>query len=236
MARYATNDFHKINFAAVPHESTVYGPVTFAAVIFPSTARTGDWRGVMAATQSGGGVRMGMLLAPTTSALRFSTPGTEIDSTFTMLNADGWQIACIAKPSGSGNMRHSKYVFGTNTWTHETPGGTSDPPSVGAGGYFEVFHAGSDWYPGDIAAAAIWFRELGQSEVESLARGRWDMLNPEFLVEFPMEGDPRNDTSFAWARESSRYQHPLIVGHEGLPRSLKTEPPGFRYSPVNRRQ
>ncbi len=88
--------------------------------------------------------------------------------TITAAIADDWILVAFTKPTGTSAVRFHKYVFATNTWTHET-GGTNANPTAPSTGPFLGSIGATNQLDGDIAAAAIWSQiQLTDAQVESL--------------------------------------------------------------------
>lgn len=96
----------------------------------------------------------------TASASRFST--------FTVVNADGWVLVAGGKATGTTTPRFHKYVYSTNAWTHENGGGTLANASGTVNNVRFGEWEGVDDFGGDIAAVAMWKRNLSDAEVETL--------------------------------------------------------------------
>lgn len=91
------------------------------------------------------------------------------DSTFTVLSADGWVLLAVGKGTGTVVPRMHKYVFSTNTWTHEngdTP--IADGFNAGASGFVESSNGGVDLWHGEIAALGVFGQNLSDAKIESL--------------------------------------------------------------------
>jgi hypothetical protein len=92
-------------------------------------------------------------------------------SSFTVTTTDGWCLVAGGKASGTATPRMHKYVYSSNTWTHQNAGGTLGNPSSVSGGVlaFGTWENDLDDYDGDLAVAAIFDRNLTDVEVEQLA-------------------------------------------------------------------
>lgn len=91
-------------------------------------------------------------------------------SSFSVTTSDGWVLVAGGKASGTTTPRMHKYVYSSNTWTHENANGTAGNPSTVSGGVLAFGRwEGVDDLDGDIAAAAIFDRNLADAEVEQLA-------------------------------------------------------------------
>lgn len=92
-------------------------------------------------------------------------------STFTVGTADGWCLIAAGKAAGTATPRVHKYVYSSNTWTHQNAAGSLGNPASSAGGVvsFGEWENGLDDFNGDIAAAAVFDRNLADTDVESLA-------------------------------------------------------------------
>lgn len=158
--------------------------------------------------------------------LQVQVGGTFVASTFTIMPADGWILTGAGKAVGTTTPRCHKYVYGTDTWTHQNAGGTAGNPATSAGGTVRF----GEWedvddYDGDMAAAAIFDRNLSDVEVEQMAHSllSWVMLAPVgmWVLDQQAVGTAVNDWTGNGANQSAitgtalAASSPLITyGHE----------------------
>jgi hypothetical protein len=92
-------------------------------------------------------------------------------STFTVQTTDGWVIIAGTKAAGASTPRLHKYVFSTDTWTHEAGGTTVGDVATGVTGHAVKFSSweNSDRFSGKYALAAGWSSALSDAEVEDLS-------------------------------------------------------------------
>jgi hypothetical protein len=102
--------------------------------------------------------------------------------TITVTSAEGFVFVAVSKATGTVAPRYHKYVYGTNTWTHESSGTTAanNVTAVSAINIGAV-SASTDNFNGDIAAyAAFASVVLTDSQLESMAfaLSAWTALKP----------------------------------------------------------
>lgn len=110
----------------------------------------------------------------------YAYTGVGRESTFTVLASEGWVLVGFSKPTGTSAYVAHKYVFATDTWTHETLGTSADNTAVGGGGYTALGSSGGIALAGDIAATAVWSRALSNADFEQLPTSlvAWHALAP----------------------------------------------------------
>jgi hypothetical protein len=117
-------------------------------------------------TIAGTAERLGIVTSATTGLINARLGnGLVTAPTIAAAVADGWVLVAFTKPTGTSTVRFHKYVFATDTWTHEN-GGTN---------------AAVNQLDGDIAAAAIWSQtQLTDAQIESLAGSfmAWWQIQP----------------------------------------------------------
>lgn len=228
---YASTEFVEFDIGGA--SGLTGGGVTFAACVRRSSLAA-------AATAH-------TLLCLATSARAVTLEWTIIDTEVFVMNThgspssgpttnttDGWAIYSASKTSGTVAPRFHKYVFNTNTWAHSNGGSTIvDGSAPGTGGFVEVCRfdptSSVEHFDGDVAAMALFPYVMTDSESERLARGLWQMWGPAFLCEFP--ASDQLTTAQQFGRLAGRQ-----TGITGTTRAAVTDPPGFRYSPTNRRR
>jgi hypothetical protein len=84
--------------------------------------------------------------------------------------------------------------------------------------------------PSYWAACGLWHRQMTQQEIERLARGNWWQSTPDFHLEFPSGVD-----NPALTKDVGRYGLKMTAD-SGSFRGATADPPGFRFSPLNRRR
>jgi hypothetical protein len=105
-------------------------------------------------------------------------------STFTCPASDGWCIYAYNRTAGSTGRLH-KYVFGTDTWTHEANANTIASDAAGA------IHVGANdgpaqFFDGNILIAGWWNSSLADGTIENLDGGyaAWVNAAPAELWRF----------------------------------------------------
>lgn len=132
-------------------------------------------------------------------------------STFTLTAADGWVLIVGSKATGTVAPRLSKYVFSSNTWTHENGGSTLADNTISPGGSGTIRFGqdtASRFFGGDMAAAACWNRALTDAERELLPHSlaMWLGLVPDAFWVFDQAAVTQAlyDLTGGGANESSR--------------------------------
>jgi hypothetical protein len=208
--------------------------LTFAACMITRGAQ--NFSELIVPRTSGGARRLGW--GYVSDQFYIEAPGTATYKP-TNMTKDVWGVWAFTKPAGTSWGGWHQYLFGTNTWTHETPSfnqETQDQSSVGAGGHFGLFTQsdGSERWVGDIAAVMYLPRQMTDSEIRRLPAGRWAHQfadSSAFIVEFPAGRDAINvisDISRHRCRQSSLTGTPARYNGVG--------PPGFAFSAHNRRR
>jgi hypothetical protein len=227
MARAFSSSY--IQYAAGPLETQATTTITLAAVFVPP-AVNGAWQAMLAVNTSGAADGIELSLDNFGCQPFIYDSSGQIASGFQAFNTDGWTMLAATLTASQTTFHY--YVYATNTWTHTTAAGSSNPDPAGTGGAYIVGRsrgtdamAASTW-----AAGAIWFRELQQGEIERLPRGNWWTTTPAFHVEFPSGVDNPTLT-----KDVGRYGLTQSTV-SGTARAAFTDPPGFRFSPLNRRR
>lgn len=103
------------------------------------------------------------------NALHYQSNSSAARSTFTVDEADGWVLVAAGKATGSNAPRMHKYVYATDTWTHQD-GSTNLANSTGTSATMRLGEwEGGDDFNGDIAVVGAWIsRNLTDAEVEQL--------------------------------------------------------------------
>jgi hypothetical protein len=140
--------------------------------------------------------------------LQVQVGGTFVASTFTVGTADSWVLLAGGKAAGTTTPRVHKYVYNTNTWTHQNASGTAGNPTSTAGGTVRFGRwQNTDDLDGDLAAAAIFDRLLTDAEVEQLAHSLqgWLAAAPVGMWVFDQQstGTAVNDWTGNGAQQSS---------------------------------
>lgn len=177
----------------------------------------------------------GMLIEDNASGnqLELATAANSRFSTFTVVNADGWVLVAAGKATGSATPRFHKYVYSSNSWTHENGGGTLANASGTVNNVRFGEWEGIDDFGGDLAVAAMWKRNLADGEVELLAHSltAWHASAPTALWTFDQSATTQNvlDLTGGGANQSSltgtsvssssvpvfSYGHPIWVAQSG---------------------
>jgi hypothetical protein len=104
-------------------------------------------------------------------------------SDLTVTTSSGWVLIAVSKPTGTEAPTWRRYVYSTDTWTHETDDETvADGTAPGGSGTVRIgaSYDATSFFNGEIAAAAIYNRILTQAEIENLAHslGGWRDAGP----------------------------------------------------------
>lgn len=140
--------------------------------------------------------------------LQVQVGATFVASTFTVGTADSWCLLAGGKASGTTTPRMHKYVYNTDTWTHQNASGTAGNPTSTASGTVRFgLWQNTDDLDGDLAAAAIFDRNLSDGEVEQMAHSLqdWLALGPVGMWVFDQQatGTAVNDWTGNGAQQSS---------------------------------
>jgi hypothetical protein len=97
--------------------------------------------------------------------------------------ANGWMVIAVTKPSGTSTVRWHKYVYDTDTWTHEADGTSLAQPTTPTSAS-EVYIGGQSSFNGMIACLGYWATdELSDGELEGMpdTLASWSALSPDAL-------------------------------------------------------
>lgn len=94
--------------------------------------------------------------------------GNTSTSTMTYLTAEGWALIAGTKPAGTSVARLHKYVYGTDTFTHENGTGNCLDVSFSATEWQIAKYSTAAWLAGDVELVGVWKRELSDAEIETL--------------------------------------------------------------------
>jgi hypothetical protein len=173
--------------------------MTFGTFAIVCRRNSTAYNNLMTLHTSGGVSRLGLEIESTGDGnnLQWQYDGSFVASTFTIVNADGWVLLAMGKATGTTTPRCHKYVYSTNTWTHQDAAGTAtNSTAVGGTGTMRFGEwEGSDDLNGDIAVAAAWSgRNLTDTEVEQLAHSLqgWCALAPDALWLFDQAAVSQN--------------------------------------------
>lgn len=162
-----------------------FGPGTCAVVCRHLASNSGVYSGLVGA---GAGLNWEFGILPTDATapdeLTFWNGSVSSDSPLKLSAADGWAILACSKATGTVAPRMHRYLFSTNTWTHDATGiAVANPTApatsmfIGSGGSF------GDNMKGDISLAAVWNVVLTDAQIESLAGAvnAWFAVQPKAL-------------------------------------------------------
>lgn len=149
----------------------ITGPLTLA-VICRTTGRDAAFRNLIAGLTSAGVVSGWSLELDNANKLVFDDNGTHtgISSAITSVVADGWQLIAVnATATGNTKPRFHRYKYLTAAWTHEdsATAAVNITGTPGAGGLVEIggkWGTSTDFFQGQILAAAVWNRVLTDGE------------------------------------------------------------------------
>lgn len=129
--------------------------------------------------------------------------------------ADGWCLIAASRASGAGArvVRFHKYVFSTNTWSHQDSAAASSTnggaPAVHVNVGCEESSVGAfdGFFDGDIAVVGAWDVQLTDAQIEALAftLQPWFQVNPRglWLLDQSATGQKVVDFSGGGANESA---------------------------------
>lgn len=149
--------------------------------------------------------------------------------------ANGWCCVAVTKVTGSTAPRFHIYKPTTNAWVHAA-GGTAlvDNTTFNTNLYIGRSQATvANRFDGDIAAVMVVGRVMTDSEIERLPSGRWDRWlskQTDYLREFP---SGRDQIQLGRANDMARQRDSALTGTS---RTAATDPPGFKWSRLNRRR
>jgi len=123
-------------------------------------------------------------LGPTSQELYFYNGVALDDSSGNFADAaNGWMIIALTKPSGSSVVRWHKYVYGTQTWTHEA-GATSLAQPATPTSLTNIYIGGQTEFNGMIACLGYWPTvALSDGTLESMVSllSAWEATSPGAL-------------------------------------------------------
>lgn len=164
MARTFAGTTNRIT-VALGGTGVTFGPGTVAAIVRRTTDGT-----LQVINYSGGNSGTNRLqfgiLATNTIQLRQDAATT--NSAVTVTAADGWVLIAATKATGTVAVRFHKYVFSTNSWTHQNGGSIANSGTMTGSSYIGDFNGGGSCFVGDIAAMGRWSVEMSDAQVESL--------------------------------------------------------------------
>lgn len=158
---------------------------TMAAIVNPTS--DGTSRSVFSLGTSAGTGRMEMALNASNDILWGVGGGGTSDASGTdILAADGWALMCARKATGTVAPRMTRYLFGTNAFTHvDGSSSVGDSSLPGTDGQVRIGSLPDpfQWFPGQILLAGLWDYRMTDAEVETLIRGlgAWQVLRPRGL-------------------------------------------------------
>lgn len=156
---------------------------------------------------SGGSNTLYVQLNPSNNLI-IGSGGGEESSMFTTTTSDGWCLLAVTKASGSATPRFHRYVYSTNTWTHQDGGSSIDNgSSPGSGGTYRTAWQTGDLFNGDLAAVGIWDTPLSDAQIECLAHSlmQWYGMSPKafWLFDQSSTTQPVMDLTGGGANQSS---------------------------------
>ncbi len=146
---------------------TTFGPGTVAAILRRTTDST--LQVIYYGSNSGGGANRLQMAWLVGNTLQIRNDAASVNSTYTVVSADGWVLIAVSKATGTATPRMHKYVYATDTWTHENASGTlANSGAMTGNSYIGRYTAVDFGFIGDIAVAAKWSVVLGDTQVEAL--------------------------------------------------------------------
>lgn len=197
---------------------------TWAACIRASSS-TAQGMGIMAATNSSNTLFMCLQLDVADKLQFYDTAVANPTAASVGVWANEWSIAVGQLVAFGTPPRFHTFRWSTGAWVHENGGSNLTlPGSVGANGKFRLGPGEMANWNGQYAAAAYWPRLLGDSEIERLSRGRWQMLDPWFHWSERYSTTPQLTGARDLGRERCKY-----LATAGNTSYAGTGPPGFRF-------
>lgn len=171
------------------------GAFTVACVV--RRANNTNYHNLCTPHTSGGTAAFGLEIEDSSNGngLQVQVGGSFAISTFTVTSSDSWVIVAGGKDAGTAMPRVHKYVYSTGTWTHEGTVTNLGNPGSTAGGTVRFGEwEGVDDLDGDLAAAAVFDRNLTDTEVEQLAHSLlgWYSLAPVGMWLFDQQATGQN--------------------------------------------
>lgn len=173
--------------------------------------------------------RFGLRLDTSDRILMSGAGGLGPNSTLTVTASQGWQFVCVTKGTGTVTPRAHRYLYDTDTWTHENMSATlADYVTTSTALYMGSTEDNLLFFNGDIAAAGIWDVAMTDSQVEALAFSlmAWWQISPKTMWVLDQAGTGMlvNDLTGNGANESGKtgtavggssvpvftYGHPVI--------------------------
>lgn len=118
---------------------------------------------------SGAGAAWAFFARTTNKVVIWNQTTQQGPSVMTLLAADGWCLMAVSKTAGTTTARFHKYVFSTNTWTHEDATTTIADPTTPASNCWLGSQGASTYWNGDIEIIGTWNVAMTDAQTESLA-------------------------------------------------------------------
>jgi hypothetical protein len=157
---------------------------------------------------------------------------TQGDASVRVSTSEGWVVVSMTKDSGTVLPKFYKSTFSTGAFA--ISGSTASAgaaTTAGAGGLWWSCYAPAwptSMNGGDIAAVMYLPRVLSEGELPLLLKGDWWLHSPVYHREY-RDNVPGPGTGFG----SDRSKDATVTGFTASPLA---DPPGFRFSPLNRRR
>ena len=166
MARNFTNDVIRFSIGAC----NITHPHTWAGIVRRNEDGTGHVIFAVDTVPDGADPVLRFRLEGA-NTFQYQVDGAGSSSAFTVVAADGWVLLAAKKATGTVAPRVSKFVYSTQTWTHENLTARADNTLPGAGGevrFARGNEASNQPWRGDMLLQGFWNVVLSDSEVESL--------------------------------------------------------------------
>lgn len=160
------------------------GPLTIAAIVKRASNTNQE---TIFRAGSGAAASLSLYIKQTTDKLTYWNQTTDIQATtLTLLVADGWCLVAVTKASGTTTPRFHKYVFSSNTWTHDNGTGTIADPGTPATNAFLGANGSVDYWDGDIEIIGSWNTAMSDAQIETLAfnLSSWFQVTPKGIWPF----------------------------------------------------
>ena len=148
------------------------GPLTAVAIFkIPSASSTYDI--ILGLDSTGDSADFGLSDDNPPKGFWNSGVGVESSPTISFTAAEGWCLLAYSKPDGSTvTSRWHKYVYNTDTWTHENE--TSPGESAGSitGASLGIANDGGARFAGNLLIVGWWNSNLSDGAIEALVTGK----------------------------------------------------------------
>jgi hypothetical protein len=144
--------------------------------------------------------------------------GDQTAPTITLVAADGWTLIAWTKAAGVATPRFHRYLYDTQTWTHENAPGTVSGAGAGPTAAYVGKIGNRDYVGMKLALLGVWGSVLTDNQLEGMTAdlNDWSLLTPNGL--WRANDNPMNDLTGNGANQ-------IVLG--GTLISVADEPPSF---------